>query len=216
MTNAHIARGKRYAAARARTGLSQRMLAKRLGLTSQAISKWENGESEPGTANARALADLAGVSLEWLLTGKDQNGAAATNVAPFADGRGRLVPEVGDTVQGVYPAQKRKTAVRFVQTYFPCSEASQALVVSGDSMAPAFIEGDVVVIDPNATPVPGDYVFVEVGTVKLFRRYRPQSGAGTYDLVPVNPDWPVEHVTPERHAVIKGVMVEHASPRRRG
>lgn len=215
-----VARGSRYAAARALTGLSQRALAKRLDVSPQAISKWEAGESEPTRKNARALAELAGCSLEWLLTGKDRNGSAVSrsNVEDYIGG-GRLVPQVGDTVQGVLPVSKRKNP-RFVQTYFPCSAEAQALTVAGDSMAPEFNEGDVVIIDPKISPVPGDYVFVVMGDTKMFRRYRPltmRSGVVTesYDLVPSNPDWPTVRVTPDDDAVIKGVMTERSSPRRK-
>jgi SOS-response transcriptional repressor LexA len=106
-----------------------------------------------------------------------------------------------------------------VQTYFPCSAASFALTVAGDSMGPEFRDGDVVVFDPSVTPVPGDYVFVEIGETKLFRRYRPLTvGAGpsdSYELVPSNPDWPTVRVTPSDNAVMKGVLTERASPRRK-
>lgn len=217
-----VARGARYAAARALTGLSQRALAKRLKVSPQAVSKWESGRSEPTKENVRALADLSGCSVEWLLTGRDRgNGGSVhrSNVEAYT-GKGRLVPEVGDTVQGVLPVSKRVKPGTFVQTYFPCSSESFALTVSGDSMETEFRDGDVVVIDPKVEPVPGDYVFVELGETKLFRRYRPQTvrpgaAAHSYDLVPSNPDWPTVHITPSDKAVIKGVMTERTSPRRK-
>src|SRR5262245_12811879 len=117
MVDEIVARGARYAAARALTGLSQRMLAKRLRVSPQAVSKWESCQSEPTKANARALADLAGCTVEWLLTGKDRNGSsiAASNVEDYT-GRGREVPEIGDTVQGVLPVSRRAKPGRFVKT----------------------------------------------------------------------------------------------------
>ena len=210
------ARAARHRYAIGLTGLSQRQLAKRLRVSGQAVSKWVSGKSEPSRKNARELAELAGVSLEWLLNGRDGNGGDAivrSNVAVYS-GRGRAVPEVGDTVQGVLPVSKRKAGA-FVHARYPCSSDSQALAVSGDSMAPRFLDGDVVVIDPKVAPEPGDFVFVAIGKTNLFRRYRPKLEDGFFDLVPLNPDWPTVSVAPKDRAVIKGVMMEHTSPRRR-
>lgn len=51
-------------------GLSQEALAAQLGVSRQAVSKWENGDSEPSTANLLALAALYGLSVDELLRGK--------------------------------------------------------------------------------------------------------------------------------------------------
>lgn len=48
-------------------GLSQEALAERLGVSRQAVSKWERSESSPDTDNLIALANLYGVSLDDLL-----------------------------------------------------------------------------------------------------------------------------------------------------
>ena len=42
-------------------------MAERLGVSRQAVSKWENGTSDPSTSNLLALAKLYGVSPEDLL-----------------------------------------------------------------------------------------------------------------------------------------------------
>ena len=48
-------------------GLSQEELASKLGVSRQAVSKWERAESSPDTDNLIALARLYGVSLDALL-----------------------------------------------------------------------------------------------------------------------------------------------------
>lgn len=48
-------------------GYSQEELAERLGLSRQAVSKWERAESSPDTGNLVALAKLYGVTLDELL-----------------------------------------------------------------------------------------------------------------------------------------------------
>lgn len=51
-------------------GYSQETLAEKLGLSRQAVSKWERAESSPDTDNLIELAKLYGVSLDELLFGK--------------------------------------------------------------------------------------------------------------------------------------------------
>lgn len=58
---------ERLAARRKEAGLSQEGLAEKLGVSRQAVSKWERSESSPDTDNLIALAKLYGVSLDDLL-----------------------------------------------------------------------------------------------------------------------------------------------------
>lgn len=55
------------ASLRREKGYSQEALATELGLSRQAISKWERAESQPDTGNLIALADLYGVTLDELV-----------------------------------------------------------------------------------------------------------------------------------------------------
>ena len=61
--------GRRIQEARKAAGLSQESLGERLGVSRQAVSKWESGVSDPSTSNLLALAKLYGVSAEDLLRG---------------------------------------------------------------------------------------------------------------------------------------------------
>lgn len=58
---------QRLAELRREKGYSQEELAERLGLSRQAVSKWERAESSPDTGNLVALAKLYGVTLDELL-----------------------------------------------------------------------------------------------------------------------------------------------------
>ena len=59
-------------------GLSQEALATQLGVSRQAVSKWERSESSPDTDNLIALAALYGVSLDELLYGEAASDADGT------------------------------------------------------------------------------------------------------------------------------------------
>ena len=47
--------------------LTQEEVAERIGVTRQAVAKWENGDSLPDIVNCQALADLYDVSLDDLV-----------------------------------------------------------------------------------------------------------------------------------------------------
>ena len=51
---------------RKRAGLSQEALAERLGVSRQAVSKWETGEALPETGKLATLAAALGASVDWL------------------------------------------------------------------------------------------------------------------------------------------------------
>ena len=59
--------GERIRDARRAAGLSQEKLAERVGVTRQAVTKWENGQSAPSTENLLRLAEVLGVPANTLL-----------------------------------------------------------------------------------------------------------------------------------------------------
>ena len=87
-----LAMAQRLVDRRKAAGLSQEALAAQLGVSRQAVSKWERSESSPDTDNLIALAALYDVSLDELLYGEAANdaddledGSAATETADVAD-----------------------------------------------------------------------------------------------------------------------------------
>lgn len=61
--------GETIQANRIHCNMTQEFVAETLGVSRQAVSKWENGASDPSTSNLLALAKLFGVSAEELLKG---------------------------------------------------------------------------------------------------------------------------------------------------
>lgn len=56
---------------RKKAGYSQEALAEQLGVSRQAISKWENGDAEPEISKLRLLAQAFDVTADWLLTDEE-------------------------------------------------------------------------------------------------------------------------------------------------
>ena len=64
---------------RVRCKMTQEFVAESLGVSRQAVSKWESGTADPSTSNLLALAKLFGISAEELLRSVEQEGPEAEN-----------------------------------------------------------------------------------------------------------------------------------------
>lgn len=77
--------GERIKALRRRAGLSQEQVAEQVGVSRQAVAKWEAGQSAPSTENLRKLAQVLQVGLEELA------GEPAAACGPDQTGLGRSI-----------------------------------------------------------------------------------------------------------------------------
>ena len=73
--------GKRIAALRHEKGLKQDELAEKLCVSAQAVSKWENDQTCPDISLLPLLAKTLGVSVDELLSGKQEN-TPAVQIVP--------------------------------------------------------------------------------------------------------------------------------------
>ena len=64
---------------RARCKMTQEFVAESLGVSRQAVSKWETGTADPSTSNLLALAKLFGVSAEELLRSVEERAPEREN-----------------------------------------------------------------------------------------------------------------------------------------
>lgn len=86
--------GNKIQTYRKRAHLSQEQLAERLGVSRQAVTKWESGQSAPSTKNLAQLAGVLGVSLDEL--------AGNPPEAPAMELQEESKPETGETLQKEY------------------------------------------------------------------------------------------------------------------
>ena len=73
--------GKRIAALRREKGLKQDELAEKLSVSPQAVSTWENDQTCPDISLLPALAQILGVTVDELLTGKKEE-APSVKILP--------------------------------------------------------------------------------------------------------------------------------------
>ena len=108
-------------------GLTQEQLAQQLGVSAQAVHKWESAASYPDITLLPPLARLLGVDLNTLLCFQDD--LTPRQVAQFVDGLIPLLEEQGfpAAFQATSQTAKRKTTAAAVQNApfkrrFPVSE----------------------------------------------------------------------------------------------
>lgn len=217
---------------RKRLGYSQEILGSRVGVSRVSISQWERGENTP---NGRYLNDLAaalGVTVDWLLTGEGEGAVTSApevipgyhNVEPAVIPQGNRIPilsyvQAGNWREICEQATAFDGNVEYVMASVDIGPCGFGLWIRGRSMNPVFNEGDLVIIDPDEQPRPGDYVVAKNGSEEAtFKKYRPrgidESGQEVFELVPLNDDFPTMH-SDRQHIEIIGVMVEHRIFRKR-
>ena len=112
--------------------LTQEDLAEKIGVTRQAIAKWEAGETMPDLERCRKLAEIFEVSLDDL-----------ANYEPIADGGLGVPPKgkhifgvvtVGEKGQIVIPAKARKL--------FSITAGDQLVVLGDESQGIALLKSD--------------------------------------------------------------------------
>ena len=207
--------------------MTQDELALLVGVSRVSISQWERGDTSPKGPNFLKLAKTLGVAPESLLLGEnDEVGSSRgfNNVEPAVIPQGSRVPILSYVQAGHWRGMCEQATsfdgnVEYVAASVDIGPCGFGLWLRGNSMTPFFNEGDLVIVDPDEQPRPGDYVVAKNGGEEAtFKKYRPrgidENGQEVFELVPLNDDYPTMH-SDRQHIEIIGVMVEHRTFRRR-
>lgn len=187
-------------------GISQSVLSKALGVSQQAVGKWETGRSTPPPATVAMIAEMLGVSADYLLGVGSEEGARP--VAAYRAAGEHLIPVIG-TVRAGYGAlaMEEDYGEEYANVKDPASYFY--LKVKGDSMEPRISDGDLALVHRQETLESGDLgvlVFGEgEGTLKKY-----VVRGGTVVLQPFNPAYPSQILVGEDldHLYIAGKVVE--------
>ncbi|MEE9692071.1 LexA family protein [Aeromonas hydrophila] len=207
--------------------MTQDELALLVGVSRVSISQWERGDTSPKGPNFLKLAKTLGVAPESLLLGEnDEVGSSRgfNNVEPAVIPQGSRVPILSYVQAGHWRGMCEQATsfdgnVEYVAASVDIGPCGFGLWLRGNSMTPFFNEGDLVIVDPDEQPRPGDYVVAKNGGEEAtFKKYRPrgidENGQEVFELVPLNDDYPTMH-SDRQHIEIIGVMVEHRTFRKR-
>lgn len=196
-----------------------------LKLTKQFLENM-NAEQRAAFLSDRRFDNLLVLSPEdhQLLSGVAEEGAGLSNVEPAIVPQGGRVPilsyvQAGNWREICEQATGFDGNVEYVTASVDIGPRGFGLWLRGNSMTPQFNEGDLVIVDPDEQPRPGDFVVAKNGSDEAtFKKYRPRGidehGQEVFELVPLNDDYPPMH-SDRQHIEIIGVMVEHRIFRKR-
>ena len=195
-------------------GLTQTEAAERAGIRQQSWQSIEDGKTlKP--RNSVGIAKALNCDPSWLM-----NGGA---FMPIGEMNSRRVPLISYVQAGALAEKKSIEAFdgdfEYILTDLDLSVHSFALRIEGDSMEPDFKAGDVIIVDPELEPSPGEFVVAKNGGQEAtFKKYRPtytdMQGVQHFELVPLNDDYPVINCDTQPVEII-GVMIEHRIYRRK-
>lgn len=207
--------GQRIKEKRKELHLTQADLAKKVqGVSHAAISQWESDITKPNAENLYDLLQIFKCDFGWLLHG---------------EGRSIIPHEIEDTVKIPvlrYEDLKNWDSARiinhieteYIMSEINHSEFAVAFNIIDDSMAPDFLVGDLIVIDPTVRPLPGEFVLARSGETTFFRKFKANKldmdKEQSFSLIPLNDDY--ASLSSSNHEIkIIGTMVEHRIYRRK-
>lgn len=190
----------RIRAKRKSLDLTQSDLAKKIGLSRVAVSKWEDTEAfqEPKASHIYALAKCLRCSIEYLLFGRE---------APD-------VKDIGSDVVwldvNTHPLSNLKSTdlkrIPFSKEQLP--DLPVAINLADNSMHPPYKYGTIFIVSMGEEPKAGDLVLATLPdlstTIRSFKRPTPEG----YHLHAFNEDFASYEVKDRNRQFIKGVVLE--------
>ncbi|MGO4310036.1 S24 family peptidase [Pseudomonas sp. KB_15] len=187
--------------------------------TTQAISKWLNGEAMAEADSMTALCSWLNVRREWLeygvlpkeqTSGRNSHQPAVSGGSNVSEVRQRFgkVPLISWVQAGAWCEAisnfEAYDADSWLSCPVPISNQGYALKVMGDSMtnpAPgrSYPTGCIIFVDPEAETKTGDRVIARVPRTNEATFKVLVSDAGRQYLKPINPQYPIIDITEETH-----------------
>lgn len=187
--------GTRLKSLRKSKKLTQQQIADAIGVSKTSVIYWEKDENLPKHDSLMTLAQILGVTSDYLLHGKESDSFDKNVTAPFPMA-GRLVPVISWVQAGTWTtADSVPTGTQFQEWLPPnpkCGKNGYGLIVVGESMSPDFRPTDKIYVNPDfqiSDLKTGDLVIVACDgeTEATFKKLIVESN-GMY-LEPLNPKW---------------------------
>lgn len=136
------------------------------GISKFAVSHWERNNTSPSIAQLKKIGDISGKTVNWLLYGNDHGylitkpgSLIAENVNDY--GAGYDIPVVSMIAAGI--SELGDEVDRAPKITLPYKEAKGCIAfqVTGDSMAPLYVEGDILIVKERGGEMPRDgFIYV--------------------------------------------------------
>jgi SOS-response transcriptional repressor LexA len=199
--------GEFFKEKREAAGMSLREASKSSGISHGHIDDIEGGKKMPSFDRVMNLLRAYGVDIQEFLR---ETGYLPANVEPANLGKLRSVPVISWVIAGkwqeVCDSFQPGDADEWIESDIKGTHIF-ALRVKGDSMEPEFIEGDIIIVNPNIKPTHNDYVIVRnddgEATLKQLKKY-----GATRVLHPLNPKYADIELSAKQQFIVVGKVVE--------
>lgn len=195
---------------------TQTSLATEMGITPQAVQQWIAGQTAPRGKRLEKLANVLGVSLNWLITGKQDadddeiliKGISCAhpdyNVIESNKTKGK-VPLISFVKAGDWCEAIDNYTPGDAEQWLDCPSThgphTYALRVVGDSMTSpypgkiSYPEGVIIYVDPDHVVISGCRVIAKLPNSNdvTFKEYREENGKRY--LKPLNPQYPLMEIS---------------------
>ena len=196
---------------------SHQALAELVGVAWQTVQQWEkDGGTAPNRSRIDKVAEVLGVTVEWLRTG--QGSAEPGNIEPGPTIKSdREYPLISWVEAGQWTELCDNFQPGSAEEWKPChkdlGECGYVLRVKGFSMTAGdgasltFPEGILLYVNPDAEPLPGKYVIVrrKNSSEATFKKLTMVDGEPYLEAI--NPNWPNRYLKLEEGDVFCGVVV---------
>ncbi len=174
--------GKRIQERRKLLGITSQQVASYLGISRSYYTQLEQGTRYLKVIQVEKISDFLDTPVAEFF--REDKPAGQPNPA---------IPIVADCPASppLKWASECRSRCRSVQDLLPRSPITYAVRMTGTSMAPSVLEGDIVIVNPCQAPKGGDMVLARWGEGEWkLRYYRP--GNGSARLIPENPEYGIE------------------------
>lgn len=159
--------GSRIKIAREAKGLTQQQVADHFGIRRVSVTQWESDTTSPSVDRVGELAGMLGVPSEWLLTAAGPGPETSTRSALRSKG---MKPVIIPGDQLVHPSKRLPiyaaamggnghSIVTFEEidnvkmpTILENVRGGYGILITGDSMVPAYRPSDIGLVNPNLPP----------------------------------------------------------------
>lgn len=180
-------------------GYGKAELARAAGKTPPAVTHWLTGASkEIKSDSAAGIQALTGFNAVWIATGKGPKKVLTVQEPSptYGPKMGGSVPLISDVQAGSFKEHVDNLhpgdgGIELIPTTVPVNRYTFALRVSGDSMEPEFMDGMILVIEPELEPMPGDFVVAKNTDGETTFKQLTKDGGDWY-LKPLNSRYPIK------------------------
>lgn len=173
---------------RTERGLTQQDVADRLGVAKSTYSGYETGRRQPGVEEIKALSKIFGVSGDAIIGNGTESDLFDMRPVPPQG----MLPVIGlaSCGKGVIASEDILEYVAADASH--CNDEHYYLEITGDSMAPVFSDGDLVLVHRQTSVDSGDVgVFIVDGEEGYIKKVK--YDAENIDLISYNPYYPPMH-----------------------